>query len=139
MHNNDKLNRIYEKTDGYCHICHKKLSFKNYDSFGAKGSWHIEHSVARANGGSDHLNNLYPACIGCNLDKGTLHTKTARSYYGNTRAPYSKKKKDQIRKGNTSAGVVLGAAVGTAIGGPLGAVIGGVFGGVFGNSRSPKK
>ena len=56
---NDRLNLIYDKTHGCCHLCHKKLAFINYGIYGAKGAWHIEHSKAKANGGTDHLNNLY--------------------------------------------------------------------------------
>ena len=26
----EKITKIYHKTGGYCHICHKKLSFTNY-------------------------------------------------------------------------------------------------------------
>jgi hypothetical protein len=60
----ERLNRIYDKTDGYCHICHKKLSFSNYACCGAKGAWEIDHSNAKINGGSNHLNNLFPALRG---------------------------------------------------------------------------
>lgn len=135
----DRLEKIYYKTDGYCHICHKKLSFSNYGVHGAKGSWHVEHSIARANGGSDNLNNLFPACIRCNLEKGTKHTKTARSKYGNTRAPYSKEKKGKIRNVNTVGGALVGAGIGFAAGGPAGGLIGSVVGSIIGNDNSPKK
>ena len=134
----ERLQKIYRKTDGYCHICHKKLSFSNYGVHGAKGSWHIEHSVARANGGNDHMNNLFPACISCNIDKGTSHTKTARSQYGNSRAPYSKAKKKKIRNNNTAAGTIIGGALGSVFG-PVGTMIGAGIGAAIGNSSSPKK
>ena len=66
----EKLHEIYDRTTGYCHICHKKLAFKNYSSVGSRGAWEVEHSKPRAKGGSDNLKNLYPACIFCNRSKG---------------------------------------------------------------------
>lgn len=63
------VNSVYEKNDSCCVYCEKKLSFVNYGKRGKRGSWHIDHSVSKANGGTDHLNNLVPACIGCNQDK----------------------------------------------------------------------
>jgi HNH endonuclease len=67
----EMLRRIYDRTCGYCHLCGKKLSFQNYGRFEKRRAWEIEHSIPRAMGGSDHLNNLYPACIGCNRDEST--------------------------------------------------------------------
>lgn len=138
-YDNETLNRIYEKTDGYCHLCHKKLAFTNHGVHGAKGAWHVEHSKAKANGGTNHLNNLYPACIKCNLEKSTYHTKTIRGWNGNTRAPHSKAKKNEIRKNNTAGGAIVGGSIGLIIGGPIGGAIGSFIGGAFGHSNSPKK
>ena len=113
-----RLNEIYDKTDGCCHLCHKKLSFKNYAILGAKGNWEVEHSVARANGGSNHLNNLFPSCIQCNRDKGTYSTRTARNWYGQTNAPYSRARKTQIEEeDNYNTGLaILGVSLVTLIG-----------------------
>jgi len=135
----ERLQKSYHMTDGYCHICHKKLSLSNYGVHGAKGSWHIEHSVAKANGGSDHMNNLFPACISCNIVKGTSQTKTARSQYGKSRAPYSKSKKQKIKSNNTTGGALIGGGIGLAVGGPVSGLIGSVVGGLIGNGSSPKK
>ena len=133
-----RLKQIYSKTDGYCHLCYKKLSFKNYGKRSCRGNWHVEHSKAKAKGGTSHLNNLYPACISCNLEKGTKHTKTARKKKGLTRAPYSKTKKEGIRATNTLKGATAGLIAGSSFG-PLGTLIGGTIGAIFGNSNSPKK
>jgi 5-methylcytosine-specific restriction endonuclease McrA len=138
MYDDDKLNKIYDKTDGHCHICHKKLAFTNYGVHGARGAWHVEHSVSKAKGGSDHLNNLYPGCIKCNLEKGTMHTKTARAWNNKSRAPYSAAKKKKIRSNNTVSGAVIGGAAGSIFG-PAGTIIGAAIGGAIGNSNSPKK
>ena len=36
---------------------------------------HIDHSVSRANGGTNHLNNLHVSCSACNLSKGALNSR----------------------------------------------------------------
>jgi 5-methylcytosine-specific restriction endonuclease McrA len=137
MKDKNKLRRIYDKTDGYCHLCHRKLSFNNHGKHGAKGSWHIEHSVARFNGGSDHLNNRYAACIECNLEKGTMCTQSIRKRNGVLRAPYSKKKKAAIKKENTTATVIVCGGIGLAVGGPVGGLIGTIIGKIIGDDTSP--
>jgi len=78
----DKLNNIYDKTGGYCHLCGKKLSWTNYDQRGEKAAWHVDHSKALANGGTHHMNNLFPACISCNEEKGAYHKNTIRKRKG---------------------------------------------------------
>jgi 5-methylcytosine-specific restriction endonuclease McrA len=135
----ERLQKIFRKTDGYCHICHHKLIFSNYGILGANGSWQIEHSIARANGGSNHLNNLYASCISCNIEKGTMHSKTVRFRYGKTRAPFSRSKKELIKTDNMTGGTLVGGTIGLAIGGPVGGLFGGLVGGLIGNSTSPKK
>ncbi len=115
-YDNEKLNRIYERTDGYCHVCCKKLSFVNYAQPVRKGAWEVEHSRPRAKGGTNHLNNLYPACITCNRDKGTVTTQTARSWKGRKRAPLSKEKKKREKKTNAVAGGILGGLIGSVFG-----------------------
>jgi hypothetical protein len=135
----DRLNAIYDKTHGCCHICHKKLSYCNYGVRDAKGSWQIEHSVPKAKGGTDHLNNLFPACIPCNLEKGVLHTNTVRKRNGVTRAPYSKAKKERIKNDNMLGFGALGFAIGAGVGGPLGGIILAVLGSEFGKKVSLKR
>jgi len=68
----EDVNYVYDKNNGYCYYCGKRLSFVNYGKNGKRGSWHIDHSKARARGGSDYRRNLVPSCIVCNLDKSTL-------------------------------------------------------------------
>jgi len=81
VYDNETLNCIYEKTEGHCHICGKKLSFSNYHRLGRTGAWEVDHSVPVAKGGTDHLNNLFPACIACNREKGTVTSRTARNWH----------------------------------------------------------
>ncbi|HTD39504.1 MAG TPA: HNH endonuclease signature motif containing protein [Mucilaginibacter sp.] len=137
--NQDRLIAIYDKTHGYCHICHKKLSLRNYGVHGAKGSWHIEHSIPKAKGGTDHLNNLFPACIPCNLEKGISHTNTVRKRNGVTRAPYSKAKKDKLKNDNMLGLGALGFVIGAGIYGPLGGIIFAVLGSEIGKKVSLKR
>jgi len=84
---------IFERTDGRCHICRKQLARKNYGTAGRRGAWEVDHSKPRAKGGSDRLNNLYPACISCNRSKQASATRTARSKKGYRAAPLSARKK----------------------------------------------
>lgn len=135
---NERLNAIYDKTNGYCHLCHKKLAFSNYGINGAKGAWHIDHSIPRAKGGSDHLNNLYAACIPCNLTKSDSNNKLVRSVYGHKRAPYSKSKLESIKNTNTSGGFIVGAIIGLRFG-PIGALVGGLVGGLIGSDSTLQK
>ncbi|MGI0008160.1 MAG: HNH endonuclease [Nitrosopumilaceae archaeon] len=69
----EEVNYVYDKTDGYCYYCGKKLSFVNYGKLGNHGSWEIDHSKPVSKGGSDYLRNLVPACTTCNRDKSNRH------------------------------------------------------------------
>lgn len=129
------LRSIYRRTDGRCHLCHRKVVLKNHGRTGEPGAWHVEHSRPHARGGCDHGNNLYAAHIDCNLKKGVLSSRSARAGFGKTRAPYSHAKKKVVRAENTATGVLGGALTGGAIGGPPGAIIGALLGGLFGSER----
>lgn len=93
MSTDDERKKIFERTDGRCHICREQLAFQNYGKLNGEGIWEIEHSNPRANGGSDRLVNKYPACVRCNRKKGAGSTRKARAKHGYKRAPYSRKKK----------------------------------------------
>jgi len=71
----EELNDIYDKNDGYCWHCGKKLSFHNYGNPGRKGAWEVDHSVPISRGGTDYLQNLVPACIYCNRSKQDLRSR----------------------------------------------------------------
>ncbi len=70
--NDDTLAWVFDKTGGYCRYCEKRLSWINYASPGFRGAWEVDHSVPLALGGTDYLSNLWPACMECNRDKGTM-------------------------------------------------------------------
>lgn len=131
-----KLERIYRRTDGQCHICRKRLCFGNYGAIGKRGAWEIEHSRPRSKGGTDHLNNLYAACISCNRSKGNGTTASARSGNGYLTAPLSEKRKN----GNAWTGGAVGSLAFLFVPPSLrlvAAVVGGVVGAVVGKSYEP--
>lgn len=130
------LRCIFRRTDGRCHLCHRRVTLKRYGRAGEVGAWHVEHSRPRARGGCDHGNNLYAAHIDCNLKKGVKSSRSMRAVYGKQRAPYSAKKKRAVRVENAATGFLGGALTGAAIGGPPGAVIGALIGGLIGTERS---
>lgn len=41
---------IFDRTQGLCHICRRRLAWSNYGIFGARGTWEAEHSVPQAVG-----------------------------------------------------------------------------------------
>ena len=133
----EKLERIFDKTSGYCHLCCCKLAFCNYGVRGARGAWHVEHSVPKARGGTNHVNNLYPAHIDCNESKGTDCTRRTRAIHGRTRAPYSVAKRKQKRTENAIGKAILAGAAGGAMFGPVGVVAGALLGAVSGYDENP--
>lgn len=137
--NKIELDQIYRRTSGYCHLCHKKLSRRNYGQFGKRGAWEVEHSVPRSNGGTDHMNNLFPACCGCNRDKSNMTTRTARRWNGKVKAPMSPTKRAAARTENTVFGMIGGGIAGLCIAGPIGGIVGAIACGKFGNSLNPDK
>ncbi len=70
----EQLNEIYDKTEGYCACCGKKLAFTNHGLGGgtnAKGRWEVAHRRAGSKGGGDRLPNLWALCVECNRDMST--------------------------------------------------------------------
>jgi hypothetical protein len=132
-----QLRAIYDRTEGRCHICRKRLSFSNYGLFGERGAWEIEHSVAQARGGSDHGNNLFAAHIPCNRSKGNGSSRSARRQHGYVCAPYSARK----RKRNAAIGAGIGSLALFLV--PpqfrlVAAVVGAVTGAIAGCKKAPK-
>jgi hypothetical protein len=133
----ERLKQIFNKTNGRCHICHNNLSFSGYGN-----TWEVEHSIPRAKGGTDHLNNLFAAHLSCNRTKGTKHTRTARAEYGNTRAPHSKNKIGELQTQHSVIGAVFGGVIGlilTPVLGPEMIFVGIAAGGAIGAGTAPSK
>lgn len=127
----ENLKRIFLKTDGRCHLSGQRLCFKNYGKIGSRGAWEIDHSRAQNNGGSHHLNNLYPAAITANRSKQARSSRSARTDWGRTRAPLSKAAQETASDQNAWQGAAAGALIGLSFG-PVGAFWGGVVGLVVG-------
>lgn len=91
VYTDEQKRAIFERTNGRCHLCHKKLAFKNYGLLTERGSWEVDHSIPRAKGGTDHQNNLLPAHIKCNRSKQARHNTCIRAENGVSCRPPSKK------------------------------------------------
>lgn len=131
------LRLIYSRTEGQCHLCRKRLSFRNYGRLRERGAWEIEHSVAQSRGGTDHGNNLFAACIPCNRSKGGRSSRTARRVHGFQCAPYS----NRTRKRNALTAAGLGSLALFLV--PpqfrlLTAIMGATVGAIAGYAKKPK-
>lgn len=122
----DQLNRIDDRTSGYCHLCQRKVPFENYGLSGKRGAWEVEHSVAQVRGGTHRISNLYAACIPCNRSKGARRTRRVLLWNGFTKAPLPLHARRQAKQWNAIGGGLLGAAVGSLFG-PSGAWVGGAI------------
>ncbi len=135
----EKLTAIFDRTDGHCHLCHRKLAFSDYGHFERRGGWEIEHSNPKCNGGTDRLSNLYAAHIFCNRSKGSGSTRSCRRANGVRHAPLSVEKKEEIRSNNRWGWGVGGAGLGALVFGPGGALILGLLGACIGDSIEPTR
>lgn len=134
----ESLRKIFNKTSGKCHICHKKLAFKNFGSYGEKGASEIEHSVPKSQGGTNNLNNLLPAHISCNRHKSNKSTRAVRNKYGYTRAPYSQEKIKTIKKDNSLIGGVVGLMLAVSLEtNPIGLMVFSIGGMILGENLGP--
>ena len=115
----EKLDKVFKRTDGHCHICRKRLVRKNYGKVSGRGIWEVEHSNPRSKGGTDRLNNLYAACVSCNRSKGNSATRSARANNGFKAAPLSRKAKAK-NAALAGTGGAIAARVLLAPLGPLG-------------------
>lgn len=132
-----ELRDIYDRTRGKCHICCKKLAFRNYGISGAIGAWHVEHSIPVAKGGTNHRNNLYAAHIRCNIEKATVTARTARRWNGRNKVPLNRATYEKEKTDNTILGGALGIGIGVLLGGPPGALLVGLLGATLGSEVDP--
>ncbi len=68
----EKVNWIYDRTEGRCFYCGMRLSFKNYGKVGNKGAWEVDHFIPIASNGAHQLYNWVAACVHCNTEKSDL-------------------------------------------------------------------
>lgn len=136
----DKMTRrrIYDRTSGYCHICKKKLSFRNYGKKDERGAWEVDHSQPHSKGGADHLNNLYACCVTCNRTKGTCTSQTARSWYDRKKAPLSRVRRKEVKYTNAIFGGIAGLIIGLFVS-PLAALFAVAVGGRIGYDVDPDR
>ena len=130
----DQLDRIFHSTAGRCHLCHGRLARKNYGADGKRGAWEVDHSVARARGGSDHGNNLKPAHVACNRSKQEADNRAIRSAHGYTRSPRSTKEIKSRKTRNAVLGGTGLAVLGGFAFGPVGFFAGALAGGLVGHN-----
>jgi HNH endonuclease len=135
----ETLERIFAKTDGRCHLCHKQLSWCNYGACGTRGAWEVDHSVPRAPGGTDHGNNLFAACMSCNRSKQHGSTRTHRRSNGVRRAPLSRQTRIEARNANMLGVGSIGVCLGGLIGGPPLALLCGLLGAAVGWDADPEQ
>ena len=127
------LQRILRKTRYKCHLCHRRLTIAGYGI-----DWHVDHSVPRAVGGTDHLNNLFAACISCNCSKQDGCNRAVRSANGQRRSPLSPKEHSDAVAENTFLGGCAGALGGAWLLGPFGFWAGMLLGALVGNGAKVK-
>lgn len=134
----NRLKQIFDRSSGLCHVCGRRVSFRNYARLGMRGAWEIEHSIAKSLGGTDRLCNLYPAHIFCNRSKQAVSSRAARARHGRRLAPLSKKRRAVAKVENAFAIGVLGFIAGAALG-PGAAILGAVLGAGVGHDLDPDK
>lgn len=130
----DELRSILESTDGRCHLCARALHEEHYAADG-DGGWEVDHSHPVALGGTDHGNNLRPACRRCNRSKGTRDAAAFRSEQGLTSPLLSKRARDKKRAQHGAIGSFIGLLCWTA--GPVAGVLGTALGGLMGAAFDP--
>ena len=130
--------RIFDRTSGKCHLCHKWLKLENYGKVNAPGGWEVDHSKARAIGGAEHINNYYPACPSCNRSKGIKSSQSVRAANGKKRPPLSSTRRNKALDSQATSGAGLGALAGYLVD-PTGmlSAAGGILGAIFGRSKDP--
>lgn len=66
----EERQRVYEKFDGRCAYCGRKITIKEMQA---------DHVVPLHLGGADDISNLYPACRACNHYKSTYTVEKFRT------------------------------------------------------------
>lgn len=64
----DVIRNAFEKVNGYCQICGKKLVYNNRGSTEGRGGWEAEHIKPVSEGGNDTIRNCMILCMECYND-----------------------------------------------------------------------
>jgi hypothetical protein len=136
-HERERLDRIFRRTDGRCHLCGRKLEAGDYGNRHSDCGWEVDHSRPRAKGGSDHLNNLYPSHRRCNRSKGTRPARECRAEQGRSAPPVSRDRVRAAKRRGALGGSMIGGVGGFLLTGPAGGTIGTIVGGLLGACRDP--
>lgn len=130
---------VFAKSNGLCHLCWKPIAYRNYGYHGSRGAWEIDHSIPRAQGGTDHLNNLYAAHTDCNRTKQARSSASVRRENGFTRPPMSAAAMKELKEGDALTGAFAGALIGGRFGGVPGLLLGAAIGALcaYGVDRGP--
>lgn len=118
----DQLSSIFDKTGGRCHISGRRLCFGNYGRLGSRGGWEVDHSKAKALGGSDNLGNLFPTSISVNRSKGARSSRSVRAEYGLSRKPMSMGEQEDARLRQSMLGGLGGFLLGKYLELPPGSI-----------------
>ena len=61
----DTKRNAFERANGCCEICGKRLVFGNRGRNGGRGSWEAHHKKPKSEGGTDTLRNCMILCYQC--------------------------------------------------------------------------
>lgn len=75
-----KLKIIYNKNSGRCEYDKVNLEFENHGKSCVNGAWEVDHSRPVSRGGTDHMDNLVPACYLCNREKANMLASEFKVY-----------------------------------------------------------
>ncbi len=61
----DVVRNAFEKVNGYCQICGKKLIYANRGNALGRGGWDAKHIKPVSEGGKDEVRNCMILCMDC--------------------------------------------------------------------------
>lgn len=90
---------VWEKTNGHCHFCGKKLIFSA--KRGSRGRWNVDHVLQKARGGDCDIRNFLAICRECNRLRWHFDSRKIRRIFR-----YGEIAVTEVRKG-TKLGKLL--------------------------------
>jgi len=96
------LGRIFDKTDGRCHLTGSRLTLSRYGE-----QWEVDHRKPVALGGTEPPNNLYPALKSANLYKGVRSARAVRQDLGTSLPESREQRQAREERIGLAVGVVL--------------------------------